>query len=465
MSEYKDKITVKLEQDPVIEEEGITLKELFSIVWRGKWLLAVITFLALVVTVAAAMGYRSMESKVSTVVELQWNGVTNGQWPDGRRFDYTNMFESYVYANALLEADIDDITANELRRATKIIPIIPNDVIAVIEQELQQGNRITYYATEFKLSINNGELGITVEQAQDVMIHLIDGFREDFERKYIQRAVILDYTQADLIQYDYIDAHEILATQVQLIRNAVNSVLPGANNFVSTELGIRFVDISVRVNLVDSIELNTMSSRINNYLLSKDKDLLITRFQYTVERKELDLAKQLDIETELNNLIDNYVGSTVTIIIPGIDPGNNLDVDPYLNTLYANLVSTQANIAELTQDIIFYETRILRLEGNDPDFIVTPQKEADEIAKVELAIVNASNTLEDIVTDLDIMLEEYNLLVTRGLVRPLMAPQYDPSVNLLLFAAVGIVLGGGIGLVVVFAMDARKKAQLEKKQD
>ena len=451
-----------MDQDILVEEQGISLKDLFLIVWKRRILLIIFTIAGLFLTLVVGLIINAQSSKVSTIVEFQWNGILSGSYPDGQRFDYTNLFESSVLNQSLNETSLETISSNELRAAIQIVPIIPNDVLQIIQESLEKGVQISYFASEFKIVVDNGKLGVSVETGQELLGHLIENFREDFERKYIQRAVIIDYTNVNLEDYDYIDSYEILYSQIQLINNAVNSVLPGANNFVSTELGIGFGDITVRTNLVGSIELATMSSRINNYLLSKDKDLLITRYTYEIELDQLGLDKENAVRSGLENLITNYVGSTSTIIIPGLDIGDQLDTDPYLNTLYANLVATQRIIATYTNDIIYNQTRITRLEGNDPLFIVTPQKEAEEIEKVEAAITRSSLVLSGIVEDLDILLTEYNHLVTTSLVKPLVAPQYEPETSILIFAAVGIVLGGGIGLVTVFILHARDESKKNK---
>ena len=451
-----------MNQEIIVEEQGMSLKELFLIVWKRRVLLVIFTIAGFLLTLIVGLLINAQSSKVSTIVEFQWNGILNGLYPDGQRFDYSNLFESSVLNQSLNETSLETISSNKLRGALSISPIIPNDVLQIIQENLEKGVQISYFASEFKIVLNNGKLGVSVETGQELLNHIIENFREDFERKYIQRAVIIDYTNANLEDYDYIDSYDILSAQIQLINNAVNSVLPQANNFISTELGIGFNDITVRTNLVGSIELSTMSSRINNYLLSKDKDLLITRYTYAIELDQLELDKENSIQNGLANLISNYVGSTSTIIIPGLDMGDQLDTDPYLNTLYANLVATQRNIAAYTNDIIYNQTRITRLEGNDPLFIVTPQKEAEEIVKVEAAITRSSLVLSGIVEDLDILLTEYNHLVTTSLVKPLVAPQYEPETSILIFAAVGIVLGGGIGLVTVFILHARDESKKKK---
>jgi hypothetical protein len=451
-----------MDQDILVEEQGISLKDLFLIVWKRRILLIIITAAGLFLTLVAGLVINAQTSKVSTIVEFQWDGILSGIYPDGQRFEYTNLFESTVLNQSLDDASLDTISSNDLRAVLKITPIIPNDVLQIIQESLEQGVQISYFATEFKITIDNGVLGVSVETGQELLVYLIENFRNDFEQKYIQRAVVIDYTNDSLQDYDYIDSYDILLSQVQLINNAANSVLPGANTFISTELGIGFNDILVRTNLVGSIELSTMSSRINNYLLSKDKDLLITRYTYQIELDQLELDKENSVQDGLEDLIANYVGGTSTIIIPGLDIGDQLDTDPYLNTLYANLVATQRNIATYTNDIIYNQTRITRLEGNDPLFIVTPEKEAEEIVKVEVSITRSSEILSVVVEDLDILLTEYNRLVTASLVKRLVAPQYEAETSILIFAAVGIVLGGGIGLVTVFILHARDESKKKK---
>ncbi|MCF7930975.1 MAG: hypothetical protein K9L02_05670 [Acholeplasmataceae bacterium] len=435
--------------------EGISLKEIFDILWMNKWLLIIITAIGLVLGFASGMVINSTTSKVSTYVELQWNGITSGEYPDGLRFDYNNAFESYVLNESLDSMNLNEISSSELRSAISLTPVIPSSTLALIQSSLEKGTQITYYATQFKVTLDNNALDLSVNQGIDLINLLLDNFRIDFERKYIQRAVIIDYTSTDLMGLDYIEAYDILNSQILLINNAIESVLPDAASFSSTQLGIGFGDIQVRANLVNSIDLSTMSARINNYLLSKDKDLLITKYLYQVEQMELLLNTEIEVETGLTNLIDNYVGSTATILIPGLD-SNTIDTDPYLNILYGNLVSSQREIATYEQTIISYETNIERLRGLDPLFIVTPQKEAEEIVKVQESIARSSQTLSAIVDDLDILFTEYNVYVTRSMVKPLMAPQYEPEINLLITGAIGLVLGGGIGLVTVFIVHYKK---------
>lgn len=449
------------ELEQAIHDEGISLKELFTIIWKRRYLLVLVTILVFTLTLVVGYLMTRNESKVATIVEFQWNGITKGEYPDEQRFDYGSVFQSFVINDAIATANLEGITSTDIRKNLSITPIVPLAILEQIQSSLERGIQITYYPTMFKITLDNGELGVTVDEAKVIIYALLDGFRADFERKYVQRTVILDYTEEDLTDFDYIDAYDILNSQVQLIRNAISTVMPAGNEFISSQLGLRFNDISVRVNLLNEIELVNMSSRINNYLLSKDKDLLITRYSYIVETRQLELQREQTVQADLQTLITGYTGGTNTIIIPGLDPGLIPNLDPYLNTLYSKLVDSQALSATIQKDIDFYQTRITRLEGNDPLFIVTPQKEAEEIAKVETSITRASGTLGDISEDLNIMLTEYNQLVTRNLIKPMTSPELQSGRSMLLFGAVGLVLGGIVGLGAVFLVDAIKKHKIK----
>jgi hypothetical protein len=439
-----------MDNEKTILDEGISLKEIWLIIWNSKFLVMIITFLGFILTLAATLIVDSQTNKVKTIIELQWNGLTIGEYPDGTRFDYSNLFESSIYALSLEETNLTNISTNDLRKNITILPIIPNDVVKIIERQLFLGERTSYFATEFLIELDYQKLEITSEKGIAVLNSLIDFLRVDFERKYINRAVIIDFVSIDLEIYDYFESYEILSTQVTLINSAVNSVLPAANNFRSTKVNLSFNDILVRTNLVKTIDLNNIESRINTYLLSNDKDLLITKNLFQLEKLNLKLDKELEVLTNLEVLLSNYSGSTQTILIPGLDLSNQFEVQPYINELYQNIVNTQERIATYRSEIQFVNKIIDRLNGEDPDFIVSESKYLEESYKVEDAINRSKLALESIVNDLDLMLNEYNILITKSVIKPLSSPVIESNINMILYLAIGLVLSGILSLGIVF---------------
>jgi hypothetical protein len=437
----------------------ITLKDIILTIWARKYLLSIFCGIGLVLAIVGGFFYNTTQSKVSTIIELQWSGINSGEYPDGKRFDYTNLFESYIYTEAIQTFNITDVTSSDLRASVTVSPIIPSNIYQLIEAELLRGNQMTYYPNVFSLSISHSSVGLSKVKAEQVISFMIDKLREDFEKKYIQKAVVIDYTGIDLSAYDYYEAHQILENQIKLIENVIEHVRPTGANFVSTQLGIGFNDVLVRAQLISNIEIRSISARVNNYLLTKDVQLMITRYRYDVERLELELNKLQAIELGLENLIATYSGSTAVIIIPGLD-FDDIEVGSYINNLYANLVEVKADIANTDQDIQYFNIRIDRLLGNDPSFIITPEQVEEETAKVELSIARTSTLMNNLVGDLEIILQEYNQFVVQSAITPLMTPRYIPAVNYVIFALVGLVFGGGVGLAYIFINYQKKQENL-----
>jgi len=439
-----------------MEQREISLKELFLVIWKGKYLIAIVAFAFLFVTAVGAFIYDKTNSEVATIVTFQWIGIGQGEYPDGSRFDYAEAIEPYAITLAIAETGLD-LTTTDVRENLKLTPIVPDDVLETIQIALEEGEQVTYFATDYKVVLNNGELGITVEDGIELVNNIIEEFRNDFERKFINQVTVLDFVHevddngnrvlTDFDEYEYIDAYNILADQISLITNAMYA--RDDSGFYSPTLGITFDDIIVQTDLLGRLEMTQIATRTNSYLLSKDKDYVVLNYEYKIEVAQLELDKTIQKEADAATMVDNYAGSVQTIIIPGLGDTQELEIDTYYNTLINNQITMQNSIAELEKDIEFYQLQIDRLNGDDPSFNVTPETQAEEAVKVSNYIDDAIFKLGDVVDDSNVLLAEYNVYVTSNVIKPLMAPEYQSTVSVLLFAAVGAVVGAGLGTVVV----------------
>ena len=163
-----------------MEEREISIKELINVIWRGKVTIVMLASAFLFIGAVTSFVYDKTNSQVSTILSLQWNGVTRGEYPDGTRFDYNTTIEAYVITMALEAEGIEGLTANNIRNATDMIPIVPGSVTSVIQTALEGGEQISYYPTDYKIVLDNGALDLTVQEATDFLNELIDQFRLDF---------------------------------------------------------------------------------------------------------------------------------------------------------------------------------------------------------------------------------------------------------------------------------------------
>lgn len=453
----------EFETQNYVEDEGISLIDLFLIVWKKKFLIIFLSFLGLVLGGATAFVMNGNNETLATIVEYQWDGISEGEYPNGARFEASNAFTVTVYLNAIEEAGVE-LTSNEVREELLIRPIVPNNILNAIEEAIRNGEELTYFPTAFKYSLNAGQLGISEDQARTLLNALIDGFREDFEAKYIQQAVVLNYALTNLDTYDYSEVSTIYGTQLELIESAIKQVLPEANTFVSTELGLSFNDILVELDLVKNVDLNNMNAIINTFLLTKNINRAITRLEYNNEIKELELAKEQQILDNIKEAIVSYPGSEQTIVIPGLE--GSINTTTYLQVLFNQLLISQRLIAELEQDIAFNESRIVLYEaqrdnsGNNP----AAQEALNELIEANTGLLDTTNTIINrLVINTNTLLEEYNLIVVRNIATSLTSPTIEEGSNTLLFAAIGLILGGLISLGVVF-VDHTMKDYNKKKQ-
>lgn len=432
-------------------EDEIDLKDLFRTLWNNKFFVLSIALLSFVIIIAGGLITRDTEDQVQTMVEFQWDGISNGEFPDSSTFSYSNVFESTVIADSI-ERSLLDVQTNDVRNSIEVTPIVPHNVSEMMQRALERGEEMTYHAINYKISISYSDLDITEQEAATLLNNLMDAFREDFLRTYTQSDILIDYTTTDYESYDYQDVLTILKRQANRIDTTVSNQLPEGNNFVSTELGYGFNEVISRVELVRDIELDYIDARISSYLLTKDSHLRVTSYSHMIELNERRLNILNDFSTDLQTSITNYTGSEVVIIIPGTDLPEEYASEPYLSTLYERLIDAQEEIAELENMNEYFATRIDRLEGNDPDYVISEDRYDEEIERVEEAIESANTRLKNIVDDTETLLEEYNLFTTRNEIRILMAPDQVTvhSIDTLLLGGIGVVLSGMIGLGALF---------------
>ncbi len=429
-------------------DEGISLIEIFNIIWKRKVFIFLCTVIVGIFSFIGVRIYNNNNAQLVTVISLQWNGITEGEYPDGQLFHVSSMFETHVLNEALIDAGLDRVSTNKLRNSINVTGIVPNNIVKMIEQSLAKGQEMTYYPTDFKLTLNYGSLGINASQGEKLIEYIISNFREDFERTYIMQKVLVENIVKNLDEYDYPDMYDVLNSQLKLIENSINRTFPQSSKFVSSNNGLGFDDLLVIVNRIRNTKMQDMLAGLetSECIVSKNPELTIIRYENQIDALEIELTKQTAIKTELTKIISEYKGGEHVIIIPGMSEEYQYNTNPYLNTLYEKLVETEIKIAEDNATIDLLEKRIAKLsmdhDSEGEDFL-------DRVNFVEQKAEQILNELDTLIEDTNTVLEDYNNLKIKNSVRILATPQVETPQSTLLVSAIGLVLGLMISTFVV----------------
>ena len=406
MEEKKNKIEINAGDEILLkhvnvisEEDTISLADLAITIWRWKFLILLLTILGLVFGFSASNFIEGSESEVMTISELRWEGITEGEYPDGRRFIANEMFSANNYAlviqNSNLNTSIDNLRSN-----ISIEPIIPARTLTQIDNALRQGQQLSFHPTLFNIKVNHSGLGVDVAAAQNILNLLINQFEADFEQRYIQQTIDLNLLNLRTENLEYFQILEGLETQIHLIDEIILDITENSSTrFVSSTLGFGFSNIRFRTQSLRQSSINSMQSIYEDFLISKDQEKLESIYRLRLNQLAESIEADRDIEQGLISIIDNYVGGTSTIIIPGITDSLTIEQDTFIDTLYERLLETQERLAHNRQLERRYSVQFERLNNLN----ITPIEQQRQITLFEEELSFTLLTLNSITQDLEIL--------------------------------------------------------------
>lgn len=441
--------------------EEITLKDIIIATWKGKWIIALITIIALLITGVGTFLLIPESKYVEAIIELNYPGVELGQNPDGTQFDVRQLKSPYVIEKALNETNLNStgIKPDEIRRNIDITPIIPDDITKRAENMIKQGSEYIYYPSEFKVTYKVNK-AFSYNQGIGLVETIINEYQKYFNTLYSDIKTIektigsMDYTA-----YDYPDIVDVVTTQIQGIQEFMTEKTKEDSNFRSSQTGYTFSDLNRSFDILKTVDTSKLESLVNTNTLTKDRLKLIKDYEYRVKRMELDFAKKSSEAEEARRLMDQFKKEDF-VLIPDSNGKELRTENPqsYYNSLAETAITASVEATNLQHEINYYKKEIERLISVTETINTKLIEEADQL------IESIKTKLIGLIDVTNQTIDDYYGYKYGKSIRQVAPAEMVTGMNVLMNMAIALALGLILGMFVVFMKYYWKTADVKTQQ-
>ncbi len=445
-------------------DEEISLFELWEVIWSRKILIILITAVITGLGLMGVKAYNAKKSPVSTIIELTFDGISNNRYPDGSIFKKESFTTPEIVSLTLEKLGIKDHNVDQIRSSITADSIIPEKIVEITKKKLEDSEIYEYVPSQYVLKMRPTGANLSRDECKAFLEELVVQYNEDFYRKYSEEGLATNIIKnINFADYDYPDMAEILNNQVSMLIKYLNAKSAQHPEFRSLVTGYTFSDLASTVSVVKNVDLDAMNSLINTTNLTKNKNLLVLKYQYRIKQNELQIQK-LDEESKISKqtMVQFQDTKKSSILIPGIT--NNFtevqteNQNTYYESLADRVTNTGVNAASLGYDNEYITNRIEALEND---------KVSDDVKAK--AATQVMGIIDSVTKQLDEWLDKSNATVIDQfsvLFRPAADVLAKPQIRdvIPVKTATGACVGVGLllSIFVVFAQNGYKNYKKTK---
>ena len=422
------KLDVTILQAGTVDDDGISLSDLWVALRKGRVrLLAWLIVCAMLGGVIGA-GYVLLSAKklVTSIVQFSYDGVEEGLDPKGARLD-VNKIKSPQIVEPMLEAlgytDVERVNAETVRQFITIEGQVPQDVVdrlTVITTiatnssavtNLEKVLDISYFPTQYMISLDAGELGLSIEAAQMLLDGVLENYRRYFYDTYADVQMMgVAVKGIDYLDYDYTEALDVLSSQITTMSSYVSGLEQRASDFRSVATGYTFADINASLEIVHSTDIALADALVFSYNLTKDRTLLATHLTYQVEENERQLGVAQRTLDTINAKLNAYQKDTVMMM--GTDAQQNMQTGMSLtlaSTEYDALIkqSIEASTKVARLQAVINKLKVRIEKAQDSDSVLTQAEYNRRCEEAEARLSTVSQKLAGWVSIIEQTAQEY----------------------------------------------------------
>lgn len=475
----KDLQRIYLQVNQEEDEETIDLLNVAGRMGKKKKLFGYMLMLAVCIGVvlgAVIVGFKALtgnSSYANAVISFSYDGIDQGQDPNGGALDVTKIKSTPIVSAALENLQMKDVDVEDVRSAMKITGVMPDSVkqeIAVINTVAEDAaeyytniSDLDYFPSQYVVRLNKIK-GLKAEQTSELLNAILSAYRDYFLETYANTDVLsLSTNVINYEDYDYLQAADMLTNQIDLMQNYVDARAEEAGTFRANSTGLSFGDLSNSIETIRTLDLGNFISYVQSRNLTKDAAIRVDYYQYQIEQYNLKLQ---EVQAQLSNVeksITDYEKDPVIVMSNQDSVTTTEQKNAYYDELVKQKLELTEQIASINTSLNENYTRLNALAD-----IVNGGSE-EEIAHADTLLANLINTINSWGKLVQNTTEEYyNTSRFADAYQVSVPAQYTSTDGLMSVAKTMILCTGVLVLLVVllWCYDGLKdeiKAQRKKK--
>ncbi|MBN1634881.1 MAG: hypothetical protein JW920_00100, partial [Deltaproteobacteria bacterium] len=280
-----------------------------------------------------------------------------------------------------------------------------------------------------------------------------------------------DLKDDSFAERDFLDSIDILNTQLNKYNAFLADRMKDAGYFRSIKSGLSFVDISNSLNKLKNIELNEIESIVKMTYLSKNKDVLLKKYEYRIENIEKQMKKKAGEAEIAKELLASVWDKEKNRYPAGIEKSaqsstqmlldssmlEKLAEKEYISFLIKRVLDSEveASSLEIDREYLGEDLKKLLEEGDNPVFSIDfVQQRLNEIKNEIVTLGEQANTLNQ-----EFLQQKFTSII-KILKQPEPYTKYtkNPMLVLALSFIVGLILAIFLVFLVEFFSSYRRQA-------
>ncbi len=284
----------------------ITIYDLIGYIFKHKWFVFIFV---IITTICGFMLINSTQTYTAqAIIRFNELNTSDGYLSQGKKLDVYEIISPRVISEALQTMGGDD-NVEDVRSKCTIVGIIPDDVQEIKEANQKEGTEFVYYPNSYIISYN-ADQGKSLEYARDIVDAILTAYTNYFSNEYLSTYSLPEIKFDTInVQHDYLEVVEIINDAISDGAAYFDTNASDFTDFCSPRTGYTFNDMSRFYGEIKDVTLPTIFSHILNGHITKNKEVLLDKYQYKIEKAQLEHdTKKRDSDTAMN-LMQEFVNA------------------------------------------------------------------------------------------------------------------------------------------------------------